>query len=52
VALAYRVIPAMTLHNETLHKLPQQQHTAYRWLSVRDLINDQTVHPHTRAYFE
>ncbi|RVU37462.1 GDP-mannose mannosyl hydrolase [Rheinheimera riviphila] len=46
VALAYRVRVAVELS-----QLPQQQHAAYRWLKVCDLLADPTVHQHTKAYF-
>ena len=31
--------------------LPREQHSAYRWLMPAELLNDETVHDNTKAYF-
>jgi colanic acid biosynthesis protein WcaH len=46
IALAYAVESALELT-----RLPDAQHTAYRWLSEPALLADPEVHAHTKAYF-
>ncbi len=31
---------------------PDAQHSAYRWMTVQELLSDPAVHANTRAYFE
>ncbi|MBR9907045.1 MAG: GDP-mannose mannosyl hydrolase [Gammaproteobacteria bacterium] len=45
VALAYRLSVA------ELASLPDEQHSGYRWFSVEELLADERVHKHTKAYF-
>lgn len=45
VAIAYRVLVT------ELTTLPEQQHRAYRWFSIDELLTDPLVHQHTKAYF-
>jgi len=34
-----------------IDQLPLIQHEAFRWVNTNTLINDQKVHPYTKAYF-
>lgn len=34
-----------------IDQLPLAQHEAFRWVNTNTLINDQKVHPYTKAYF-
>lgn len=45
VAIAYR-LPVQSLGN-----LPEEQHSCYRWFSNEELLLDDRVHKHTKAYF-
>lgn len=45
VAIAYRLLVSQ------LAALPQQQHSAYRWFSIAELLASPLVHQHTKAYF-
>jgi colanic acid biosynthesis protein WcaH len=45
VAIAYQVTVA------NLINLPKQQHSAYQWLSIEELILSADVHENTKAYF-
>jgi colanic acid biosynthesis protein WcaH len=45
VVLAYEVRIA-----EPLQVLPDEQHTAYRWLTDEEALADPEVHPNTKAY--
>ncbi|WP_337840976.1 GDP-mannose mannosyl hydrolase [Rheinheimera sp.] len=36
---------------EQLGQLPQEQHDAYQWVSVEELLNRPDVHRHTKLYF-
>ena len=33
-------------------RLPHEQHNAYEWYSERDLLNADSVHRHTKWYFD
>jgi colanic acid biosynthesis protein WcaH len=46
IVLAYEISLAQPLSN-----LPEDQHAAYRWFSVEELLQAEDVHPNTRAYF-
>ncbi|MDO9206675.1 MAG: hypothetical protein Q7T91_00340, partial [Sulfuricurvum sp.] len=49
------VVLAYTLHTSTLNlqnlSFINDQHGEYRWISVDDLIADETVHTHVKWYF-
>ncbi|AFU97752.1 GDP-mannose mannosyl hydrolase [Simiduia agarivorans] len=45
VALAYRV------DTKIPYKLPEDQHSAFRWFEIDQLLESASVHPHTKAYF-
>ncbi|RUO19614.1 GDP-mannose mannosyl hydrolase [Aliidiomarina iranensis] len=45
VAIAY------TLHVKALPNLPTEQHSSYRWFDVDELLEEDNVHEHTKAYF-
>lgn len=45
VAIAYQ------LKVGELRSLPTDQHSDYRWFSVDQLLKDERVHDHTKAYF-
>lgn len=46
VAIAYRLKVA------ELPALPEQQHSAYRWFNIDELLTNPLVHKHTKAYFQ
>lgn len=46
VAIAYRLKVAQ------LTALPEQQHSAYRWFNIDELLTNPLVHKHTKAYFQ
>jgi colanic acid biosynthesis protein WcaH len=46
VTLAYGLVAPMALNS-----LPGNQHRAYRWWMVEDLLHADEVHPNTKAYF-
>lgn len=46
VTLAYRVQCA-----KDFSALPLQQHAAYRWISISEMLTMPEVHPNTKAYF-
>lgn len=47
------VVLAYEIHADIdLSILPHSQHGEYRWVSVQDLIDDDTVHTHVKWYFE
>ena len=37
--------------SETLELAATQEHAAYKWLSVSDLLRDAEVHPNTKGFF-
>ena len=45
VAIAYR------LEVDDFQFLPDQQHSAYKWFDINDLILDKHVHQNTKNYF-
>lgn len=46
------VVLAYTLHADlALSDLPRAQHGEYRWVSVDDLLSDESVHTHVKWYF-
>lgn len=45
VAIAYRLTVQAPLI------LPEEQHSAYRWLPLAELLAHKKVHAHTKAYF-
>jgi len=45
VAIAYRLTVG------DLANLPDEQHSGYRWFSIEELLADDRVHKHTKAYF-
>jgi colanic acid biosynthesis protein WcaH len=47
VVLAYRLEI-----NPTSESLPRDQHRAYDWFRIADLLRHGNVHPNTKAYFE
>lgn len=47
VVLGYRVLNALDLPH-----LPVDQHSDYRWATPAEVLEDDTVDPHNRAYFE
>lgn len=51
VAMAYRLPVTALAALPSLTTLPVEQHSAYRWFSVAELLADPAVHPHTKAYF-
>lgn len=51
VAIAYRLPVTALAALSNLTTLPEEQHSAYRWFSVAELLADPAVHPHTKAYF-
>ena len=46
VVLAYTV----TL-DQPLAELPTQQHSEYRWLDIKKINNEDSIHDNTKAYF-
>lgn len=46
VAIAYRLKVA------ELPALPEQQHSAYHWFNIDELLTNPLVHKHTKAYFQ
>ena len=49
VAIAYKLVVDKSLFDN----LPiDEQHAQYRWLSVSELLIDDSVHKHTKWYFE
>ena len=47
IVLAYKIA-----FNADLNSLPKEQHSNYRWLSKEELLNDKTVHLHSKWYFQ
>lgn len=47
VVLAYELPPTAI----SLTDLPPEQHTAYRWASSAELLDDESVHENTKVYF-
>lgn len=47
VVLAFEV----TLESDDT-ELPKGQHTDYRWAGAQEILADESVHQHSRAYFE
>lgn len=45
VAIAYLIVVPH------LANLPREQHSAYRWFKVDELLSQSDVHPHTKKYF-
>jgi colanic acid biosynthesis protein WcaH len=45
------VVLAYELRAEAL-RLPDAQHSTWRWMTAAELLSDPSVHPNTRAYFE
>jgi colanic acid biosynthesis protein WcaH len=50
-ATHYVVISYELILVDDLVSLPLQQHTGYRWLHSRDILNAADVHANTKAYF-
>jgi colanic acid biosynthesis protein WcaH len=48
VAIAYRLV----VNSQELSLPIDKQHDAYKWLEVKSLLNDESVHIHTKWYFE
>jgi colanic acid biosynthesis protein WcaH len=48
VAIAYRLV----VNSQELNLPIDKQHDAYKWLEVEPLLNDDSVHIHTKWYFE
>jgi len=46
VAIGYQLVV------DELPKLPQEQHSEYKWLTQEQLLADKTVHKHSRWYFD
>ncbi len=46
------VVLAYELRADEDQRLPDSQHSAFRWISVDALRSDPAVHANTRAYFE
>lgn len=46
------VVLAYELRLSEALRLPDAQHSDYRWLDVDAMLGDATVHANTRAYFE
>ena len=47
VVLAYEIT-----FNEELYPLPKEQHSSYQWFSEEELLNNESVHLHTKWYFQ
>lgn len=47
VVLGYEV----TLNTSILSQLPSDQHDAYHWFDIDELMQSDVVHPHTKLYF-
>jgi colanic acid biosynthesis protein WcaH len=47
VALAYK----LTVREDELSQLPEKQHGSYKWYSVAELLDSDSVHLHTKWYF-
>lgn len=46
------VVLAYEVHlSNSLHDLPKDQHSHFRWWTVDDMLQAPEVHPHTKAYF-
>lgn len=43
---------SLMISGEQLSALPAEQHDAYRWWIVTDLLSDDAVHDHTKDYFQ
>ena len=37
---------------QPLEHLPKSQHCDYQWMSIKEILANQQVHEHTRAYFK
>lgn len=37
---------------KSLSELPNEQHCAYQWVAVDELLSRSDVHPHTKLYFQ
>lgn len=46
------VVLAYGLHVDGDFRLPDAQHSAWRWMTSAELLAEPAVHPNTRAYFE
>lgn len=46
IVIAYRIVPGGSLKN-----LPEEQHSAYRWASPSEILEDPEVHMNTKNYF-
>lgn len=47
VVLAYEIS-----FNEELNSLPKEQHSSYQWFSEEELLTNESVHLHTKWYFQ
>ena len=47
IVLAYEI----RMNQESLN-LPEDQHSQYKWLSKKTLLQTDNIHPNTRAYFQ
>ncbi len=41
----------VTLNTCVLSQLPSEQHDAYNWFDIDELMQSDVVHPHTKLYF-
>ena len=48
----YIVLAYELLFNESISKLPTEQHNEYRWFNKSELLKHNAVHQHTKWYFE
>lgn len=46
------IVNAFKVRLPCLVEFPQQQHSAYRWLTPTQLLSEQDVHEHTKWYFK
>ncbi len=47
IVLAYEVI-----FNESLHTLPLEQHSKYKWFTPGELLESEMTHEHSKWYFQ
>lgn len=52
VASTHYVALAHKFNVQQLEHLPVIQHDSYAWFEVSQLLADERVHPHTKAYFK
>jgi colanic acid biosynthesis protein WcaH len=48
----YIVLAYELFFNESIIKLPTEQHNEYRWFNQSELLNHDAVHKHTKWYFQ